>query len=72
MTYHGAVYDAGRDFAAIQSEGRLVLLKFALEGKWSTACIDVRMEASQARELARHLKAASETALTPHQREGET
>ena len=71
VSYHGAVFDAGKEFMTIDSEGSMVILKLTLGGKWNTAAVDIVMEAHQARELARHLKAACETALTPQHRQAE-
>ena len=59
MNYHGEVLDEGSDFIAIECDGQIVVLKISLGAVSYSAVIDVCMSGSQAREVARHLIAAT-------------
>lgn len=61
MTYHGEVLDSGRDFAAIDTDGCLVVLKITFCGHTHEAVFDVAMTPEQAREIARHINAAADS-----------
>lgn len=60
MKYHGEVLDAGRDFAAVDSDaaiGPVVSLKLTA----GIMMAEIFLDAAQARELSRHLSEAANT-----------
>lgn len=62
MKYHGEIFDDGNDWMAIDSDratGPIVSVKVAVEAMTAEFLID----ASQAREIARHLNAAADLVL---------
>jgi hypothetical protein len=62
MNYHGEIMDRdGGSFAEVGSENSSIYLKIM----GAIFCMTVR----EAREIARHLNAATEPTLTPHERE---
>ena len=69
MIYRGAVLDEGHDFAAIETDRSMVVLKVTFNGDLSSATFDVAMSDDQAREVARHLIAAAEW-VSPTRPEG--